>query len=285
MGSGSKKAWLPCIDVDSWLAKAKNSSDEQVCSAAVSLSGSVKIWRSDQKPDEAIFQIWFEEAKARGLLCGVDENSSEKVREKAESILKSDTDVLEFARQYQHDGLPYAGDKNVKIYGGYSIPENPEKVGNTNTETLKYYYYRYLNYPRFGGSYSSGPSDSPAVLNKKLRKEPFVTEQMQKTALVSYLLYEDGRITVDEISPEDRLGEFFTIKNPLIKGTEGPKLVGHSVGKSMVSYVLGHAICEGYIKGVDSVIDDWPLIEGTLYHGQKITDLINMRAGDNNYAG
>ena len=149
----------------------------------------------------------------------------------------------------------------------------------------KYYYYRYLNYPRFGGSYSSGPSDSPAVLNKKLRKEPFVTEQMQKTALVSYLLYEDGHITVDEISPEDRLGEFFTIKNPLIKDTEGPKLVGHSVGKSMVSYVLGHAICEGYIKGVDSVIDDWPLIEGTLYHGQKITDLINMRAGDNNYAG
>ena len=33
------------------------------------------------------------------------------------------------------------------------------------------------------------------------------------------------------------------------------------------------------------MIDDWPLIEGTLYHGQKITDLINMRAGDNNYAG
>lgn len=187
------------------------------------------------------------------------------------------------ARKYGHDWLPYSNDINVKIYGGYSIPEKPTKANNPNLETLKYYYYRYINYPRFGGSYGSGPTGSPTVLKKQLRQEPYVTEQMHKTALVSYLLYENEQITVDEISPSDRFQEFFTIENPLINDKEGPKLVGHSVGKSMVSYVLGHAICDGYIKSVDSIIDDWPLLEGTLYHDQRITDLINMRAGDQNY--
>ena len=53
-----------------------------------------------------------------------------------------------------------------------------------------------------------------------------------------------------------------------------------SMGKSLVSYVAGHAICEGYIDGVNSRLNDWPLIENTLYHDQKLIDLLNMAAGD-----
>ena len=51
----------------------------------------------------------------------------------------------------------------------------------------------------------------------------------------------------------------------------------------MVSYVLGHAICGGYIDSVNSEINDWPLIKNTLYDGQRIIDLINMSAGDQKY--
>ena len=58
------------------------------------------------------------------------------------------------------------------------------------------------------------------------------------------------------------------------------KYRSNSVGKSLVSYVLGHAICEGYIKSLDVVINDWPLIEKTLYHNQKLINLVNMAAGD-----
>ena len=34
----------------------------------------------------------------------------------------------------------------------------------------------------------------------------------------------------------------------------------------MVGYLAGHAICAGYIDSIDSKINDWPLIENTLYH-------------------
>ena len=53
-----------------------------------------------------------------------------------------------------------------------------------------------------------------------------------------------------------------------------------SVGKTMTSYVAGHAICEGYIDNINSRLNDWPLIENTLYYDQKLFDLLNMQAGD-----
>ena len=56
-----------------------------------------------------------------------------------------------------------------------------------------------------------------------------------------------------------------------------------SVGKTMVSYVMGHAICKGYIDSIDSTINDWSLVNNTLYQDQKIIDLLNMSAGDQKY--
>ena len=56
-----------------------------------------------------------------------------------------------------------------------------------------------------------------------------------------------------------------------------------SMGKSVVSYILGHAICDGYIDGVDARINDWPAIENTLYHDQKLIDFLNMSTGDQKY--
>ena len=35
------------------------------------------------------------------------------------------------------------------------------------------------------------------------------------------------------------------------------------MGKSITSYVIGHAICEGYIDSVDAKLNDWPLIENS----------------------
>ena len=57
-----------------------------------------------------------------------------------------------------------------------------------------------------------------------------------------------------------------------------------SVGKSLVSYVTGHAICEGYISGVDHKLNDWPLLENTLFYDQKLINLLNMAAGHHQYA-
>ena len=53
-----------------------------------------------------------------------------------------------------------------------------------------------------------------------------------------------------------------------------------SMGKSVMSYILGHAICEGYIDNIDSTIDDWPVLETSLYNNQKLIDMLNMAPGD-----
>ena len=97
---------------------------------------------------------------------------------------------------------------------------------------------------------------------------------MQKKAILSYLYFQDDQILIDELTPKDRFGDF--VKNET-------KLRSNSVGKSMVSVVVGHAICEGYIESLDSKIHDWPMLKNTLYDNQKIIDFLNMNVGDYKY--
>jgi hypothetical protein len=50
--------------------------------------------------------------------------------------------------------------------------------------------------------------------------------------------------------------------------------------KSITSYLIGNAICEGYISSIKEQIHDWPLMENTLYYGQRLINLLTMTAGD-----
>ena len=86
--------------------------------------------------------------------------------------------------------------------------------------------------------------------------------------MISYLLFEDNKIKIDE----ENLPNYIKSNNGIMPS--------HSVGKSLVSYVLGHAICEGYIDSINITLDDWSVLDGTLYKGQKLIDILNMRAGD-----
>ena len=162
----------------------------------------------------------------------------------------------------------------INTYNGRS--EIPEKVKKPNYETLLYYFWEYTN-----GNWTNNPkyseiksSDKPYKFKFDLRDDKIIKKQMQETALLSYLLYEDGKIVVDEISPKDKFGKVFTNKT---------KYHSQSVGKSFASYILGHAICKGYVDSIDAQLNDWPILENTLYHNQKIIDLINMQAGDEKY--
>jgi CubicO group peptidase (beta-lactamase class C family) len=97
---------------------------------------------------------------------------------------------------------------------------------------------------------------------------------MQTTPLLSYLLFEDGKIVVDEITPKDRFGDKFS---------DTSMYHSMSMGKSITSYLAGHAICEGKIKSVDSRLD-WPILKNTLYDNQKLINLLNMASGDRAYS-
>ena len=160
----------------------------------------------------------------------------------------------------------------------WSIPykENPDR------DTLIYYNYKNLHSHETGSRgetfqwdrYEVSGSMNPYQFTSELRKEKLVDQQLHSKAILSYLFYENGKIVVDEISPKDRFGDFID---------NDTKLRSNSMGKSMASYVLGHAICEGYINDEEVRLDDWELVKGTLYEGQRLIDLLNMRSGDQKY--
>ena len=98
-----------------------------------------------------------------------------------------------------------------------------------------------------------------------------VAEQLKdkrKTFLVSYLLWENGKIKVDGVT-SSKYGKYYP---------------SHSVGKSLVSLVTGYAVCGGYIESVHSNIK-YPTVSDTLYENQKLINLLNMQAGDEPIVG
>ena len=112
------------------------------------------------------------------------------------------------------------------------------------------------------------------MLSCKLEIIVFGKKQMKTKGIMSYLYFQDGHILIDEISPKERLGEFINNET---------KFYSMSMSKSVVSYILGHAICDGYIDGVDARVNDWPTIKDSLYHDQKLINFLNMSTGDQKY--
>ena len=164
--------------------------------------------------------------------------------------------------------------ENLKIYDGCSLPENLKQ--KTNEQTLHLYLRLYMSWERFGRNhFESKAAQKPREFIKELREFPYLTKQLETTGLISYLYASDGKLIVDQKTPPERFGG---------EVKDDSKLWGASIAKSMTSYLMGHAICQGYIEGVEHQLTDWPLLQGTLYENVRIIDLLNMRAGDQNHA-
>ena len=146
---------------------------------------------------------------------------------------------------------------------------------NPNRDTLLYYLWDQAYAPRnWAYAYEVKPSKKPYEFKFNLIEDKFVKKQMKTKGIMSYLYFQDGHILIDEISPKERLGEFINNET---------KFYSLSMSKSVVSYILGHAICDGYIDGVDARVNDWPIIKDSLYHDQKLIDFLNMSTGDQKY--
>ena len=107
--------------------------------------------------------------------------------------------------------------------------------------------------------------------NQDLNLTKLVEDQIsdKKTGLVSYILFENNKILIDEKRKSKYTGPY----------------PSHSIGKSFVSLVTGYAVCGGYINHTvfDSI--DYPTVAGTLYENQKLINLLNMQAGDDKIVG
>ena len=199
-------------------------------------------------------------------------------------------DVCEHEKKYSHvwynnncdDNLLQSTGQKSKIvkntpWKGY--PYNSDEIPNNakpDYKILKYYLKKEIK----NGKNNEGfkikvkGTDNYKKLNFKLTSDDYVKKQLNKTAMLSFLMYENGNITIDEITPKERFGK--TFKNETL-------YVSHSVGKSLISYVTGHAICKGYISGINHKLNDWPVLENTLYYDQPIINLLNMASGDQKY--
>ena len=168
-------------------------------------------------------------------------------------------------------------DSDGKLQTNLKLKLNPRKRNidydsNPNRDTLLYYVWD-LTYG-LRNSYEVKPSKEPYEFKFNLIEDKIVKKQMKTKGILSYLYYQDGEVLIDEFSPKERLGEFLNNET---------KFFSMSMGKSVTSYILGHAICEGYIDGVDARVNDWPIIKDSLYHDQKLIDFLNMSTGDQKY--
>ena len=159
-------------------------------------------------------------------------------------------------------------------YKGWDIPQYVKP--DPNLATLRHYFqknFKLLLDPQIG-RYQIDPTGNHEVFEIAEVPSKTLSEEMAESSILSYIYFDNGQLIYDEKSPPQRLGDIYRDETPYIS---------NSVGKSIVSYITGHAICDGYISDIDTTIDDWPLVDRTLYKDQRLIDLLNMNAGDLEY--
>jgi hypothetical protein len=169
-------------------------------------------------------------------------------------------------------GNAYADDGKAVSYGG--VNEMPEKA-RPNDATISLFEERKKrfidNQRRKGDLYIIEPKGNAKNFNfEKNLISSKLEKQLSKGFILSYLFYDNGVVKYDGKAKDGRFKE--DINNETLFFT-------HSTGKSITSYIVGHAICDGYISSIDEIID-WPLMKNTLYQGQPLQNLLNMNAGD-----
>jgi hypothetical protein len=163
---------------------------------------------------------------------------------------------------------------NINIKNKELSGTNIAYHSNPNRDSLIYYLWKYSYRDRGQHLKEFKPTNNSYDFKFNLIEDKFIKKQMKTKGILSYLYFQDGEVLIDEFSPKERLGEFLNNET---------KFYSMSMGKSVTSYILGHAICEGYIDGVDARVNDWPVIKDSLYHDQKLINFLNMNTGDQKY--
>ena len=174
------------------------------------------------------------------------------------------------AVKWNNSGKKDAGE--VKLWSGHSqIPENY----NPNLATVRAHFdiYNKRGVPR-DERFASKPSNNPTQLSFSTKPSSIIQRELERSFLASYIMYEKGKIVIDEKSPDQRLGDLFN---------EETLLYSMSLGKSLGGYLMGHAICKGYIKSADQKLSDWPLVKNTLLAKITVREVLNSTMGDQKY--
>ena len=163
-------------------------------------------------------------------------------------------------------------DGEIKLWSDNSqIPESY----NPNLATVREHFQRYnkRGVPR-DERFASKPSNNPTQLIFNKKRVSVIQKELGRSFLASYIMYEKGKIVIDEKSPDNRLGDLFD---------DDTLLYSMSLGKSLGGYLMGHAICKGYIESLDQKLSDWPLAKNTLLAEITVREVLNSTLGDQEY--
>ena len=161
--------------------------------------------------------------------------------------------------------------KAISYNGAHELPEN----ARPNDATISLFEERKKEFikkrRRQNRLYTIAPKGNAAKFTYEKNLPSLKLEKhLSEGFILSYLFYDNGVIKYDGIAADGRFKKKITNKTLFYT---------HSTGKSITSYIVGHAICDGFISSIDEIID-WPLMKNTLYQGQPLRNLLNMNAGD-----
>ena len=133
------------------------------------------------------------------------------------------------------------------LFDNKNLGERFKWGSNPSLERLHYQVFHFNKQHDNWGKHIINGSSKPYKFKINLKKDKkklikSIDKNMQKSGLLSYLLFENDEIVIDKKSPNNRLGLLFD---------DDTKWTTASVGKSFTSYVVGQAICDGYIENVD----------------------------------
>ena len=178
--------------------------------------------------------------------------------------------IADAAVKWNNSGEKDVGE--IKLWSDNSqIPESY----NPNLATVREHFQRYnkRGVPR-DERFASKPSNNPTQLIFNKKRASVIQKELGRSFLASYIMYEKGKIVIDEKSPDNRLGDLFD---------DDTLLYSMSLGKSLGGYLMGHAICKGYIESVDQKLSDWPLAKNTLLAEITVREVLNSTLGDQEY--
>lgn len=155
----------------------------------------------------------------------------------------------------------------ITVFDGFELPQflNP----TPNDRTLEFYFFRWLGERR---GFKVDGSDTPRPLSFNSVPNEYLRHELRYSSMLSYLMYDNGAVIYDDIAPSNRF--------PNLTISEDTPFRSQSVGKSLVSYLVGHAICAGYIDGLSTTLEDWPMVQNTVYETAQLLDVLNMSARD-----
>jgi len=190
---------------------------------------------------------------------------------KKQCVIDGDTGLGDFGYKWIDQGI-YQHNLDIKTYNG--VLELPEDA-RPNDDTIAYFEIRKLMFierlRERGRIYTIEPKGNAVEFSfDKNLPSSTLEKELSEGLILSYLFYDNGVI---KFNGKAKNGRFIEDIN------DETLFFTHSTGKSITSYIVGHAICDGYISSIDEIID-WPLMNNTLYYGQPLRNLLNMSAGD-----